>query len=184
MTCLAFTIGQWAGLVDLQPGQSLPKQLVGGALSVPIFGLGAILCYENNSFTFDLAGRQLVWSKWRLLRPEGGTMPLADIESVVVERCRASRSSSSHRMVLVTKQGKIPLSNAYLGTIDAVNERLANELQALLGTAADVDENSLRAIVRAGRWIDAIAFARERYGFSLADAHSLIESIQAELAKA
>jgi hypothetical protein len=179
------TAGLLLGAVDLKPGQDLQHQLIGGTIALVLFAIGTVVCYEDNTFTFDLAKRVLAWRTNRLLRRQQGTMPLADVESVVIERgpTMSTSSSSTHRLVLVTKQGKIPLSNAYLGTLDSVNQQLAAEIQELIGKPADVDEASLREMVRAGRKIDAIAYARQRYGFSLEDAHNLVESIQSEQAK-
>ncbi len=184
--CLVHAVGLLRGAVELKSGQDMQHQLIGAVLSAVVFGIGAAVCYENNLFRFDLVRRELVWRTGRLWRRRQGTVPFADIESVAIERGPSIRASSSstHRLVLVTKDGKIPLSSAYLGTLDSINQQLAADIQQLFGSQSNVDEASLREMIRQGRKIDAIAYARERFGFSLKDARDLVESIQSEQAKA
>ncbi len=164
-----------SGAAPAESGQG-GNQLVGMVISSIMFPAAVVMFYEINCFRFDVAERLLVWSKRRAFRRKRGMVPFADIESVVVEGCPSGFTSSSYRVVLVTKQEKIPVSESYSGTRE-MNERFANQLRACLGKSGDVPEESLREMVRLGRKIDAIRYARERYGLSLADARKLVDSI-------
>ena len=183
VTCLAMLGYLLTGAAMLEPGEKLQNQVIGLGIATAIAAFGAALFFENNIFTFDVVERLLVWRKKRLLRGEYGTTPFLDIQSIVIERCSSGKSSGlSTRIVMVTKQGKIPISSAYSGTLDCVNERLANELQQLIGITTDVQENSVREMVRSGRMIDAIEYARKRYSLSLTEAHNLVvESMKTDL---
>jgi len=181
VTCLAMLGYLLSGTAALKQGETLQHQVIGFGVAAALAAIGSALFYENNVFTLDVVERLLTWRKKRLLRGEQGTVPFADIESVVIERCSSGESTGlSTRIVLMTKQGKIPVSSAYSGGLACSDERLADELQQLIGITADVQENSVREMVRSGRLIDAIEYARQRYDLSLTEAHNLVEAMKTE----
>jgi hypothetical protein len=109
-------------------------------------------------------------------------MPFGSIQSVLVERPIGDEGTPSRRITLRTIDGReIPITVGYRPDADGTTVRIASRIRAVLGHEADATHMSnVRALIAAGRTIDAIRVVREEEGLSLLDAKRRVEEIGAD----
>ena len=138
---------------------------------------GALAFLRRDKTVFDDAARRLTWSKWTPFGRSGGTVAYDEVTSVTVETMSGSESVPSARVAIHTASDKIPLTGHYSASLDQW-EPVATRIRQFVGlSAADLTEDSLRAMVAEGRKIDAIRHLREKSGMSLADAKHAVEQL-------
>jgi hypothetical protein len=148
--------------------------LIGATVTCLLF----LLLSETSNFVFDAGTRRLTWTRRVGFVRRSGTVPFEEIEHVVVRTALGSDAvAPSQRIVLLTRNGELPLSASYSPS-DAYTED-AESLRRFLGrTEVEPLSASVDALVAAGRDMDAIRELRLARGMSLADAHAEVARIR------
>jgi len=100
-------------------------------------GLALLLfaLYERSVFSFHPNEGRVTWSRVRLLRRRTGSVPFEALDALAVET--EYGPPYLHRLALVTKAGRVPLTSAY----DDAHERVAalgRAIQAAVRTHYDL----------------------------------------------
>jgi hypothetical protein len=159
------------------------NELIGHLLCFGLFFFGGVLLTKRSMFEFDLARRQLIWSRIGFFTRQGGTVPFGQITGATVQSIPGSGSGLSYRVALTTTQGDIPLTDAYGGGLEKACKAIRNAINLALGFPTlpenQTDEADLRALIGSGRVIDAIKLVRERRGCGLAEAKDIVDRMKA-----
>lgn len=150
--------------------------LIGASITCLLF----MLVSEKSDFVFESGTRRLTWTRRVGFLRRSGQVPFEEIEHVVVRTVLGSDSvAPSQRIVLLTRQGELPLTAGYSPGDDYAEN--AERLRTFLGrTKVDPVSASVAALVAAGRDVDAIRELRLTRGLSLTDARSEVERIRRE----
>ena len=150
--------------------------LIGASITCLLF----LLLSETSDFVFDANTRRLTWNRRVGLVRRSGMVPFDEIEHVVIRTALGSDSvAPSQRIALLTRNGELPLTASYSPS-DAYAED-AERLRTFLGRAqVDPLTASTRALVAAGRDLDAIRDLRLQRDLSLTEAHDEVERIRKE----
>lgn len=171
---LVFLIWLAVHWVTGHPNQNRFIGLIGASVTCLLFALFS----ETSDFVFDAGLRRLTWSRRVGLRPRSGTVPFGEIEQVVVRTALGSDAvAPSQRVVLLTRDGELPLTASYF----AGDEHVANaeRLRVFLGrNQGDALSVSVESLVVAGRDVDAIRELRLARGISLTEAHDEVARIR------
>jgi len=153
------------------PNQERFAGLIGAASTCLLFALFS----ETGDYVFDAQIRRLTWSRRIGLRHRSGSVSFADIEQVVVRTALGSDSMApSQRVVLLTRNGELPLSAGY--TPGDAHAKDAERLREFLGKSqAEALRDNIADLIRLGRDIDAIRELRLARGISLEEAKTEIE---------
>ena len=168
--------------IVLAHGEISAKEIIGPFLAFSLFFFGGALLTKRSVFEFDLARRQLIWSRIGIFTRKGGTVPFGMITEAVVQTTTNGRNSSlCYRVALTTRQGDIPLSENYSGGQKNAYETLRTAINRTLGFAQSPDEqrddSDLRALVANGKIIDAIQLVRMRRQCSLTEAKKIVDDL-------
>ena len=117
---------------------------------------------------------------WRITRK---VIPFASIEDVLIDTMVSDApGATSYRLSLSTSEGPVPFSATYEAGADRFQQMRAVLVNAIFGQAsAPAAQDPVRALVAAGRTIDAISLLRQREGISLTEAKARIDDIQREI---
>lgn len=159
--------------------------LIGAALTC----LGAgLLFLERSRFVFDTRGQRIEWSRRHGLRRRHGQLRFDEIADVFAHSPIGDEGTPSRRVVLKLKDGsELPLTVGFAVDPQDAQLLLAQRLRALLidqgranraGAAADDIDDNLRALVHAGRDMDAIRLLRETRRLDLLAAKQRIEELK------
>jgi hypothetical protein len=150
--------------------------LLGGAATCLLVG---IVFLERAWFQFAPATRVVTWRRRWALRQHAGTIPFNSIQSVLVERPIGDDGTPSRRIVLKTVSGEdLPVTVGYRPDGDGSVLHIASRIRALLGHDSDETHlHNVRALIAAGKTIDAIRVLREEEGLSLVDAKRRVEEL-------
>lgn len=139
----------------------------------------AIVFLECAWFRFAPDTRSVTWRRRWALRQRSGSIPFGSIQSVLVERPMGDEGTPSRRITLRTTDGQeIPITVGYRSDADGTVLQIASRIRVLLGHDADATHlHNVRALIAAGKAIDAIRILREEEGLSLLDAKRRVEEI-------
>lgn len=153
--------------------------LVGATLGAVMFFLGGAVFTKRSEFDFDLIGRKLTWRRRGLFTNIGGVVPLDQIRHAAVESLPDRDGGPTYRVCLRTTSGPIPLTDAYdsNGAKAESIRAVINEVLNVPVTRSEQIENDILELAIAGRKIDAIALARQRYGYTLAQARDFVDGL-------
>ncbi|MFZ2300941.1 MAG: hypothetical protein WAW10_03605 [Gallionella sp.] len=159
-------------------GHSGDERIIGLAGASATCALIFLTSYEKSDFFFDLPSRVLTWSRQRGFFRRNGTVSFAVIERVVLQSCIGNdKYYPSHRVVLITQNGELPLTVAY--EHDDMNEVIAKRIRSFLSMPPDsLLEDSVESLVESGRNVDAIRLLREKEGISLEEAHDTVARLK------
>jgi len=164
---------------DVFIGARGTERLVGlfGAAATCV--LVAIVFLERAWFRFAPDTQSVTWRRRWALRQRSGSIPFGSIQSVVVERPMGDEGTPSRRITLRTTDGQeIPITVGYRPDADDTVLQIAGRIRVLLGHDADATHlHNVRALIAAGKAIDAIRILREEEGLSLLDAKRRVEEI-------
>ena len=152
--------------------------LVGASLGALLFFLGGTFATKRSEFDFDLVGRKLHWKRRGLFTNTGGVLPLDQIRHASIESI-SSDGDLSYRVVLHTSSQTIPLTDSYDNDREKA-DRVRAAINDALKLNLDADkqiENDILEMAIAGRKIDAITLARQRYGYNLTEARDFVEGL-------
>ena len=143
--------------------------------------LVAIVFLERAWFQFAPATRIVTWRRRWALRQRSGSIPFGSVQSVLVERPIGDDGTPSRRIVLKTIAGEdIPMTVGYRPDADGAVLHIADRIRVLLGHDSGATHmHNVRALIAAGKTIDAIRILREEEGLSLVDAKRRVEDIAA-----
>jgi len=150
--------------------------LLGAAATCLLVG---IVFLERSWFQFAPATRLVTWGRGWALRQRAGTIPFNSIQSVLVERPIGDDGTPSRRIVLKTVAGEdIPVTVGYRPDADGAVLHIASRIRELLGHDSDATHlPNVRALIAAGKTIDAIRVLREEEGLSLVEAKRRVEEL-------
>lgn len=92
-----------------------------------MFLFGGMAIFERSSFVFDKRSRELSWSRLYMFRKKSGRVPF-DLIKDVVSRTLAPRVNPSRRLVLVLKEGELPLSIAYAPSVTELHDEVRTKI--------------------------------------------------------
>jgi hypothetical protein len=156
-----------------------------------IMGLFAWASAQHTRFVFKAMPGMVRWRRFQYLRIRSGSISFDEVTDIAIETTTTDKGGKVHRLVVVTSQARIPMSNGYsgLGNFDKMRARILEYVKGpgAAGTAAADREaelrSSLRSLLAQGRKFEAIKLFRESEGGGLAEAKSLVDSIEAEIKK-
>lgn len=159
------------------PNRDRTIGLIGASITCLLF----FLLSETSDFVFDAATRRLTWTRRVGPRRRTGIVPFEEIEQVVVRTALGSDAvAPSQRIVLLTRNGELPLTASYSPSDEHAEN--AERLRTFLGrNQAEHLSASVNALVAAGRDLDAIRELRVTRGMSLTDAHAEVARIRKEV---
>jgi len=159
-------------------------------LLVPgLFLVFGTISARKATFNFDGMRRTVQWSGFKPFKTESGTIPFDEVDDVIVEVSSSGNGATAYRLVLKTKQDRVPMAYAYSGSPDgytALRRRILAFVKPGLpttGAAAHADgipadlDSSVRSLVHQGRKIDAIALLRTCERVSLSEAKKRIDRL-------
>jgi len=165
--------GAWHGYFNLN--ESTP--LIGSAF----FLLGFLMTFERSRFEFDPALSCIRWSHTRTFSTKGGAIPFTRVKSVILQTSLGGDAvAPSYRVALITDQGELPLTIAYMAGFSKECEAVAATIRTLLSlspSSADIVMDSIRASLDQGRMLDAIRLVRLHKGLSLTEATRFVEQL-------
>jgi hypothetical protein len=181
MLCAAGVLLGVAGY-DVFIGARGTERLVGLFGGAGTCVLVAIVFLERAWFQFASNTQSVTWRRRWALRQRSGSMPFGSIQSVLVERPTGDEGTPSRRITLRTTDGReIPITVGYRPDADGTIVRIATRIRAVLGHDDDATHmQNVKALIAAGRVIDAIRVLREEEALSLLDAKRRVEEIGAD----
>jgi hypothetical protein len=167
-------------LFELSEPNALKKDrwigLAGASATCALFFLFG---YETGAFRFDSRTRSLTWSKRHGPFKKSGSLPFDSIEDVVLQPGpRRHGVYRNHRVVLITRDGDLPLMTAY--EYDKMNRVIVEKIRTLLGMPSEDFDAGVRLLVERSEEIAAIDLVREKRGLSLAEARDQVEKLKQE----
>jgi hypothetical protein len=164
---------------DVSLGDRGTERLVGLLGAAATCFVVAIVFLENAWFQFAPANRVVTWRRRWALRQRSGSVPFDSIQAVLVERPIGDEGTPSRRIMLRTTDGQeIPITVGYRPDADGTLLQIANRIRALLGHDAGATlMHNVRALIAAGKTIDAIRILREEERLSLLEAKRRVEEI-------
>jgi hypothetical protein len=152
------------------------RDVIGGVFGALMFFFGGAIFTKRSFFEFDLVNRQLRWKRGGLFSRHHGLVPFDLIRRATVQSLGAG-DTPTYRVAMLTKEGEIPLTDAYSSGIEAP-DRIRTAINNILNAAPPNEmENDIQEMALAGREIDAIRLARERYGYDLTQAKEFVEGL-------
>ena len=175
----ATTIFLAVAVYDVFLGDLGTERLVGLLGAAATCFVVAIVFLENAWFQFAPANRVVTWQRRWALRKRSGSVPFDSIQTVLVERPIGDEGTPSRRIMLRTTDGQeIPITVGYRPDADGTVLQIANRIRALLGHDAGATRmHNVRALIAAGKNIDAIRVLREEESLSLLEAKRRVEEI-------
>lgn len=164
--------------------------------------LAAIAWLRRSTFTFDAARQMIFWSRLRTLRTAGGEIPFSAVQDIRIDESTGGSSASSvtiYRPTIVTASGEVPMADVYSSGHDHIvtlrNTLLAfvrGEPSADAGVGAAIQANpdadraaqinqSVRALLREGRKVDAILLVQREDHLDLTEATFRVNQIDSQM---
>jgi hypothetical protein len=165
----------------------------GNYLVAGFFGLFVLLFWRKEVVVFDAGRQQVLWTRRRLFGVASGTVPFSEITGIGMETSSARNNVLVYRLAILTAQGSIPMSDNYAGDSEKYG-KLRREILEFLKLdsdetrsalepvlSSDIDEASVRSLLRQGRRIDAIRLVRSTQKLSLIEATDRVNAILREM---
>ena len=168
------------------------NKFYGGMLGFALCFVGFVVLFKKSRFEFCHATGRLEWSRRGLFSRKGWTVPLSDIENVILRT--GLGEDNEYTVFLITARGKMPL-NVYGTNEKQIRvthasvrkeeaENISNLIRRMLGKSdVDIAEESIRELVKAGSIVDACKLAEEHYNLNLTEARKRIDQIKQEITK-
>ena len=161
-------------------------------------GLGALalfcliagsLSVNRCVFIFDLAHRQLTWSRAGLFGRKGGLVPFDQLTGAVVEVMSDPSTKDrrlSHRLAVKTRTGEIPLTAGYYSGLKGKSfDEIRDTINRALGKSAispeRANDDEVHAMIADMQSDDAIKLVQERRGCSLLEARQIVADMEADM---
>ena len=159
-----------------------------GYVAVGFLLLCGFIFWRKERVTFDAARQQAEWIRRRDFRLASGTVPFSEITGIGMETTTASHGELAYRLTILTKDKPVPMSDVYSGNLGHY-ESIRQEILAFLkidgGDAASsvgsAHDNSVEALLRQGRKIDAINLVRVSEKVGLTEAVNIVNGIDEKM---
>lgn len=166
---------------------SLPGKR-GNLVLALFFAIGALVWLRKATVVFDATQSAVRWRRMRFFRSASGTVPFSEINGIGTETSSGSGGSTLYRLTLLTGHQSIPFTDTYGGDRDrwvSLRETTQKFLHthrgaALPPPAADLDD-SLRALLRRGRKIEAVRLLRTAEHLDLTAATQRVNQLAARM---
>ncbi len=154
-------------------------RLIGLIAGAATTALASLAFYEQAHVVVNPSTRTITWSRRWGFTSKSGSLPFADIKTMLLERPIGDEGVPSRRVVLCTKGGEsIPLTVGYRPDGDGAISRASERIEAMLGHSHEgASARTVQAFVDSGRLIDAIKHLRETEGLSLEEAKRRVDAI-------
>lgn len=128
--CAAVLVLVWIAPVPL-------KQAIGWSVVALVLGLALVAADERSRFVFDHERGVLNWHRETRFQRNGGELPLTAITALSLQRdfTSSGQRSNARRLVVLTTQGPIPVTNAFSG-FDRTQEPVGQAVQQFLNERA------------------------------------------------
>jgi hypothetical protein len=165
-------------LYDVTLGTRGTDRLVALIGSIGVCVVAGLVLFERSHFTFDPRTRAVRWTRRWAWSNTSGSLPFDRIRSVVAQTMGETRQYPDRRICLQPVEGGlVPLTAAYVPDAKGELIRIADDIRALLGAQSATSDETLAALVRDGRTMDAIRLLREQ-GLSLAEAKQRVDDLR------
>jgi hypothetical protein len=157
---------------------------------VPLmFGLFAWATAQRTRVVFNAMQRTVTWQRFQYLRISSGSCSFSEVTDAAIEAGTSDKGGRVHRLALITAQGRVPMSNGYsgIGNIENLRGRILEFVMGAGAAAANKATKpgefmeSVRALVAQRQKIEAIKVLRENTSYGLAQAKSVVDSMEAEI---
>jgi hypothetical protein len=162
-------------------------EVVAWGLAVGVASLLAALPFVFTSrWTLDVPRKLLIWERWSPLGRKAGEVPFRDIQRFVLQSIvgvdGGAAGGMAYRLAVETAGGPVPLTTAYTAMEPHDWEPVLRRLREVVGLEpADTVPESIAAMARAGRTIDAVRLLREvEPNLSLYEAKARVEALSKE----
>jgi hypothetical protein len=153
-----------------------------------IMGLFAWASAQHTQFAFKAKQRTVKWWRLQFFKIRPGSCSFDDVTDIAIETTTTDKGGKVHRLVVVTSQARIPMSNGYsgMGNFDKMRTRIMEFVMgagaAAKAAAARPDEltSSVRSLLAQNRKVEAIKLLHASGLYGLAEATSRVDSIEAE----
>lgn len=160
----------------------------GNLILAIFFAVGALVWLRQATVAFDAAERAVRWRRMRFFRSASGTVPFSEITGIGTDSSSGSGGSTLYRLTLLTGQAVIPFTDAYSVGRDrcaSLRDTTQRFLQTHRGTplpapASDLDD-SLRALLRRGRKVEAVRLLESAEHLDLTRATERVNQLAARL---
>lgn len=144
--------------------------------------LGVAALLEDVDIEFNLPQRRVCWQNRRMFSKNGGDIPMDAVKDIalnMVGRDDTLPRMPQYRLVMVTSEGTIPLSNMHT-TNKSELEQTADAILAVLQRtpAGDIIDRSLDDAIAQGRTVEATHWLRLRDGLDLTQTRKVVDEIR------
>ena len=160
-----------------------------------ILAIFSVIFDLRKVFAFDRVQRVVRWKGRTILKAESGEIPFDDITNIDTETTTTTNKSATitlYRLAINASGTTIPMAYNYRGVsdgyaalrgqiLDFIRPGSQSAAARIVGAAAESLESSLRALLRQGRKMDAVALLRSTEDLSLTDAMKRIDAIECGL---
>jgi hypothetical protein len=159
----------------------------------------ALVWARRSTFTFSVPTQRVDWNRLRWLRTTTGTIPFSDLQGVDLQTTTSDKGITIYRLALATPQGPVPMSDEYSSGhqhIEKVRTAIQQFIQPPASAAfseippapANPDavrtatlNDSVRALLRQGRKVDAILLVQRSEHLDLTEATFRVSHIENEI---
>jgi len=173
-----------------------------GMLGSSLLLVFALAWLRRSTFSFDAGAQKIRWRRLRVLRLASGEIPFSAVQDIRIDETLGSGSganTSIYRPVIVTAGGDVPMADVYSSGYDHF-VRLRKTLLAFVrgertpeaggGTMGSVNpdadrasrlDQSVRALLREGRKVDAILLVQREDHLDLTEATFRVNQIDSQM---
>ena len=143
----------------------------------------SVVFRERAYVVVNRATRSIAWTRTWAFQHRTGSLAFDEIASIMAERQLGDEGLPSRRLVLRTKDGKtVPLTMTYRPDTGDAMLKAAERIRTMMaGEAADSPVASVRALIDAGRVIEAITLLRDTERLSLSEAKRRVDALRSKL---
>ncbi len=150
--------------------------------------LCAFVFWRKEVVVFDAGRQQAEWRRIRAYKLDDGVVPFSEITGIGMDTSSAKNNQLVYRLTLLTAGQPVPLSDVFRGDkqrCDSVRAEILAFLH-LEGAEAVLDarsahDNSIEALLRQGRKMDAIKLVRASEKIGLSEAVKIANDIDEKM---
>jgi hypothetical protein len=159
-----------------------------GFVAVAFALLCAFLFWRKEIVTFDAGRQQAEWTRRRAFRSASGTVPFSEITGIGMETTTAEHGELAYRLTILTHDKPVPMSDVYSGNqrhYETIRQEILGFLKLDGGNAVSsvpsAHDNSIQALLRQGRRVEAIELVRASDKIGLAEATDIVNGIDEKM---
>jgi hypothetical protein len=173
-----FVLFALVAVYDVSIGTRGTDRMVALVGAMAVCALSGLVLLERSHFTFDPRTRTVRWERRWAWSTKSGSLPFDRIRSVIAQTMGETREYPDRRICLQPIDGAlVPLTAGYASDPGGELVQITEQIRAVLGAQPATSDESLAALVRAGRTMDAIRLLREQ-GLSLTEAKRRLDELQ------